>query len=241
MILSMNTHTLESNIQVSTYRQQDLLDEFKNNLERFSFKDLFNLLDQHEDLLTLVIIRSAIRAKEKGHSFELTMEAASRKVATMINTRRKLFVRRIFKKTPLFAIQFIRERYPFYKESDLIDDLKRRVSKQTVKPVKTAKENFRTSQLRKWKEVLKYENPDSSTYHKACTTIALMSQALIRKERITLTVKLEGKAVQYYFHWNTLERVIKQFHKIANQPGMIHSKLEEIKADLVISTIYAKA
>ena len=179
--------------------------------------------------------------RKKGSHLSLQWKQHPGRLPLSLILEGSFFVRRIFKKTPLFAIQYIRERYPFYKESDLIDDLKRRVSKQTFKPVKAAKENFRISQLRKWKEVLKYESPNSNTYHKACTTIALMSQALIRKEKITLTVKLEGKTVQYYFQWNTLERVIKQFHKIANQPGMIHSKLEELKADLVISTLYAKA
>lgn len=44
-----------------------------------------------------------------------------------------------------------------------------------------------------------------------------------------LTVKLQGETYAYSFNWTTAERIIKEFHALANKPGMTHEKLQEYR------------
>ncbi|MEJ6982435.1 hypothetical protein WG906_18360 [Pedobacter sp. P351] len=228
-------------LAIPAFRLEDLITEFQYNLSKYSYVDLFSLLkDEETDLIFLTVIRAAIRAKEKKSTFTLTLEAAEKKAAQVRVNRRKRFVRRIYNRTPLFAIQYIRERYPDYRHEDLAFDLLLKKKPGSSFKSKPSKNDFRSSQLQKLKDLIKYEDPQSLIYHKACTTIALMLQAQKRKECITLTVRLGGELKGYYFKWNTLERVIKSFHAMANQKGMTHERLEELKHELIISSMYSK-
>jgi len=86
---------------------EDLIQEFSINLSRFSYQDLFNVLEKGTSLIIKVIIRAAIHAKEDNKSFTLTLQRAEIRARQAENTRRKNFIRRTFKKWGLFAIHEI--------------------------------------------------------------------------------------------------------------------------------------
>jgi len=145
-----------------------------------------------------------------------------------LSLRKKLFVRRQYKRYPVLALLFIRERYPDYTEDQLLKDIivKRRPKKRNKK--KKAILDFRRVQMEKYAQRLKQFDKDSREYNQACNMIAILENAHQLKTPIELNVKLNGEKMTYYFHWDTKERRIKEFVAAANTKGTTHEMLEKL-------------
>lgn len=197
----------------------ELLQYLTNNLNTVSYTDLFNGLATESSLIYSVIFREAIRSKDKKQSFSLTVEKAERKAISMANNRRKRFVRRIYKKHPLFALEFIRERYPFYTNHDLDIDLKVKVSRvKKIKKTKfTSQFGLRASQIFKLSTKLKFKDLSEKERHKICNQIVGYQNGLKLKTPILLGVKYNSEVREYNFPWNETESKIKQFVMISKR------------------------
>lgn len=211
-------------IQLPHLTGQDLIEEFSSNLNRYSWTDLFNVLDHDITPIVKVIVRAAIHFKEREKPFTLTLERAISRVNQIRNTKRKNFVRRTFKRWGLFCIQEITKQYPDYVEEMLAVDLLIKRKKLKAKKIKP-RNDFRARQLAKYD--IAYHTTDSSSreFNRICERIASLTHADLKKAPIHLTVTLSGEKYLYYFPWNTGEREIKEFHSIANKAGMTHEKL----------------
>jgi hypothetical protein len=220
-------------IQLPNLTEQDLIEEFKSNLDRYSWTDLFNVLDHEITPIVKVIVRAAIHSKEREKPFNLTLERATSRVKQIQNTKRKNFVRRTFKKWGIFCMQEIVKLYRDYLEAMLPLDLV--IKRKKAKAKKTKPRNdFRASQLAKYD--IAYHTTDSSSkeFNKICERIASLTHADLKKAPIRLTVTLSGEKYQYSFHWNTDEREIKEFHALANKAGVTHEQLRQYRANTLI-------
>jgi isopropylmalate/homocitrate/citramalate synthase len=226
-------HLAVEPIQLPSLTAKDLIEEFSLNLERYSWKDLFSLLDHEITPIVKVIIRAAILSKERKKPFKLTLERAISRVNQIQHTRRKNFVRRIFKKWGLFSMQEILKQYPDYLESMLPVDLAIKKKKVKEKKHKT-RHDFRARQLAKYD--IAYHTTDSSSkeFNKICERIASLTYADLKKAPIHLTVTLGREKYLYSFHWNTDEREIKEFHSLANKAGATHEQLRQYRANTLI-------
>ncbi|SDH53655.1 hypothetical protein SAMN05421827_12835 [Pedobacter terrae] len=220
-------------IQLPNLTEQDLIEEFTSNLDRYSWTDLFNVLDHEITPIVKVIVRAAIHSKEREKPFNLTLERATSRVKQIQNTKRKNFVRRTFKKWGIFCMQEIVKLYPDYLEAMLPLDLV--IKRKKAKAKKTKPRNdFRARQLAKYD--IAYHTTDSSSkeFNKICEPIASLTHADLKKAPIRLTVTLSGEKYQYSFHWNTDEREIKEFHALANKAGVTHEQLGQYRANTLI-------
>lgn len=223
-------------IQLPNLTAQDLIEEFTYNLGRYSQADLFNVLDYEITPIVKVIVRAAIHSKESEKPFKLTLERAISRVNQIQNTKRKNFVRRTFKKWGLFSMQEILKQYPEYLEAMLPVDLV--IKRKKAKAKKTKPRNdFRARQLAKYD--IAYHTTDSSSkeFNKICERIASLTYADLKKALILLTVTLSGEKYQYSFHWNTDEREIKEFHALANKPGITHAELQKYRESALNSSV----
>lgn len=220
-------------IQLPNLTAQDLIEEFTSNLDRYSWADLFNVLDHEITPIVKVILRAAIHSKDREKSFNLTLERATNRVNQIQNTKRKNFVRRTFKKCGLFCMQEIVKLYPDYLEAMLPLDLVIKSKKAKEKKTKP-RNDFRARQLAKYD--IAYHTTDSSSkeFNKICERIASLTHADLKKAPIRLTVILGGEKYQYSFRWNTDEREIKEFHALANKPGMTHKQLRQYRTNTLI-------
>ncbi|WP_345952171.1 hypothetical protein ABDD95_23700 (plasmid) [Mucilaginibacter sp. PAMB04274] len=220
-------------IQLPNLTAQDLIEEFTYNLGRYSWADLFSVLDYEITPIVKVIVRAAIHSKESEKPFKLTLERAISRVNQIQYTKRKNFVRRTFKKWGLFSMQEILKQYPEYLEAMLPVDLV--IKRKKVKEKKTKPRNdFRGRQLAKYD--IAYHTTDSSSkeFNKICERIASLTSADLKRAPILLTVTLSGEKYQYPFQWNTDEREIKEFHALANIPGITHAQLREYRTNALI-------
>lgn len=210
---------------------KELIIEFDKGLSDIEWANIMELL-RSDDVAIRVIARRACVAKERKVAFDMGMDDVNRKVTRQANTRRRNTVRRIFKKNKLFALHEIREIYPDYIVDMLDDDLKTKPKKKEL-PKGKMKEDFRSSQLRKIKDSLKYDELDNVAYSKLCVKFAFYTSSLNSKRNIVLPVKIEGIKIEYYFKWYTEEDIIKKFHASANSEGMTHEKLGDIQKRLL--------
>ncbi|WP_345956049.1 hypothetical protein [Mucilaginibacter sp. PAMB04168] len=220
-------------IQLPNLTAQDLIEEFTYNLGRYSWADLFNVLDYEITPIVKVIVRAAIHSKESENPFKLTLERAISRVKQIQNTKRKNFVRKTFKKWGLFGMQEILKQYPEYREAMLPGDLV--IKRKKVKDKKTKPRNdFRARQLAKYD--IAYHTTDSSSkeFNKICERIASLTSADLKRAPILLTVTLSGEKYQYSFHWNTDEREIEKFHALANKAGVTHEQLCQYRTNSLI-------
>jgi hypothetical protein len=202
-------------IQLPHLPAQDLIEEFTFNLNRYSWTDLFNVLDHDITPIVKVIVRAAIHFKEGEKPFTLTLERAISRVNQIQNTKRKNFVRRTFKKWGLFCMQEITKVYPDYLEEMLPVDLLIKKKKFKAKKIKP-RDDFRARQLAKYD--IAYHTTDSSSreFNRICERIASLTHADVKKAAIHLVVTLSGEKHLYCFPWNTGEKEIKEFHSLAN-------------------------
>lgn len=207
---------------------QDLIEEFSVNLKRYSWADLFNVLDHELVPVVRVILRTAIRAKEQNKAFTLTLERAINRVNQIENTRRKNTVRRLYKKWGLFAMGEINKIYPDYNSEMLPGDVLIKCSKRKAGKKKT-RYDFRTRQLEKLEVLYQTTEVDTIEYNKICERIASLTYAHKCHKPIVLRVKLTGETYAYPFHWTTPERTIKEFHALANRPGITHADLQSYR------------
>ena len=215
---------------------QDLIDEFSVNLKRYSWADLFNVLDQELAPVVRVILRAAIRAKEQNKAFTLTLEGALNRVNQIENTKRKNTVRRLYKKWGLFAIIEINKIYPHYNSEMLPGDILIKCSKRKVAKKKT-RDDFRTRQLEKLEVLYQITEVDTIEYNKVCERIASLTYAHKNRKPIVLRVKLTGETYAYPFHWTTPERTIKEFHALANTQGISHADLQSYRENSLNSPV----
>jgi hypothetical protein len=215
-------------IQLPHLPAQDLIEEFTFNLNRYSWTDLFNVLDHDITPIVKVIVRAAIHFKEGEKPFTLTLERAISRVNQIQNTKRKNFVRRTFKKWGLFCMQEITKVYPDYLEEMLPVDLLIKKKKFKAKKIKP-RDDFRARQLAKYD--IAYHTTDSSSreFNRICERIASLTHADIKKAAIHLVVTLSGEKHLYCFPWNTGEKEIKEFHSLANKAGITHDQLSQYK------------
>jgi hypothetical protein len=82
-------------IQLPHLTGHDLIEEFTFNLNRYSWTDLFKVLEHDISPIVKVIVRAAIHSKEREMPFTLTIERALSRVNQIQNTKRKNFVRRL--------------------------------------------------------------------------------------------------------------------------------------------------
>lgn len=222
-------HLLEIQaVELPNLTGQDLIEEFSINLHRYSWNDLFKLIDHEISPVARVIIRAAIRAKEQNKPFILTLDRAETRVRQIANTKRKNIIRRLYKKWGLFAMVEIKKIYPGYSSEMLPGDVIIKNSKRKVGK-KKLQQDFRSCQLKKLE--IQYHITDKTTieYNRICERIASLSYAHKARKPIVLTVKLKGKTYAYSFHWTATEREIKEFHALANKPGITHNELHSYR------------
>jgi hypothetical protein len=215
---------------------QDLIDEFSANLKRYSWADLFNVLDHELAPLVRVILRAAIRAKEQNKAFILTIERALKRVNQIENTKRKNTVRRCIRNGGCFAMGEINKIYPDYNSEMLPGDVLIKCSKRKAGKKET-KYDFRTLQLEKLEELYQTTEVDTIEYNKICERIPSLTYAHKCRKPIVLRVKLTGETYAYPFHWTTPERMIKEFHALANKQGISHADLQSYRENSLNSPV----
>ncbi|SDM84841.1 hypothetical protein [Pedobacter antarcticus] len=213
-------------LQLPRLTGQDLIEEFILKLNKYSWADLFSLLDHDITPIVKVIVRAAIHSKEREKPFTLTLERAESRVNQIQNTKRKNFVRRTFKKWGLFCMQEIAKQYPDYLEEMLPVNLLIKRKKVKVKKSKS-RDYFRARQLAKYDIAYHTTDKSSREFNRVCERIASLTYADLKRTPIILTVKLKGETYAYSFNWTTAERIIKEFHVLANKPGITHAELQK--------------
>lgn len=164
----------------------------------------------------------------------LTAEWIATRLRQSDDRSRRNFVRRAFKTNPLFALVEIRSKYPDYQECQLIGDLKIGKKKQRRKKRKPILD-LRRKQMEKLAFGLRFADPKSKEYHRACTQIALLQEAHNERRPILLRVTFEGQTRGYSFGWQTREEVVKSFASQSNSPGMTFEALNKIYDDVTSS------
>ncbi|PAW95068.1 hypothetical protein CKK33_16830 [Mucilaginibacter sp. MD40] len=164
----------------------------------------------------------------------LAEQAIRRKVELQQQRTRRNFVRRVWQKNKLFAMEEIRVKYPDYTANMLAADLhqkKKTAKRKKHKPVT----DLRQCQLQKLAHRLKYAQLDEKDYHDTCNRIAILQQAHSLRLPVPLLVNLQKEALVYSFPWKIREGVVKNFVTLANKPGMTHQALQERHNEMVRS------
>ncbi|QEM06185.1 hypothetical protein DIU31_022685 [Mucilaginibacter rubeus] len=176
-------------------------------------------------LAILILLRELYR-NASGESIKLTITASDieRKVFVSQECIRKNFVRRVFQKNPLFAIEEIQTRYPDFNETMLYHDLNRKKAKSKRKKTKPIVD-LRRCQLEKLARKLSLEDISEQDYQSTCCRIVLLQNAHTLRLPIPLTVTLNKDTLVYSFNWRTRETVVKSFVDLANTQGMTHEQL----------------
>lgn len=166
----------------------------------------------------------------------MTAEAVERKVLLAQQRSRRNFVRRVYEKNKLFAMEEIRAKYPEYAEAQLAADLQEKPGKAKRKKQKPIVD-LRRCQLQKLAAKLTLTEQDPANYHRLCNQIVLLQNAHDRRLPIPLTVKLQGETLVYDFKWQTRESAVKNFVALANQNGMTHPQLQKIYQEILRSPV----
>ncbi|OKS88730.1 hypothetical protein [Mucilaginibacter polytrichastri] len=172
--------------------------------------------------------------KQEDHQNELTEQSIRRKVELQQQRARRNFVRRVYAKNKLFALEEILIKYPDYTTDMLCADLhiKRKADKRKKhKPIT----DLRRCQLEKLAHLLRYGQLNDKAYNNTCNRIAILQHAHSLRLPVPLLVNLQQEAVVYSFPWQIREGVVKDFVALANKPGMTHQVLEEHHNEMVRS------
>ncbi|EHQ30974.1 hypothetical protein [Mucilaginibacter paludis] len=164
----------------------------------------------------------------------LEEQAIRRKVDLQQQRTRRNFVRRVWQKNKLFALEEIRIKYPDYIEDMLADDLhivKKTAKRKKHKPIT----DLRRCQLEKLAHRLKYAQLDDKAYHETCNRIVILQHAHSLRLPVPLLVNLQQEALVYSFPWQIREGVVKDFVALANKLGMTHHALQEKHNEMVRS------
>lgn len=147
------------------------------------------------------------------------------KVEVQKRCARRNFVRRVYGKNRLFALEEIQQKYPAYTEEMLIADLQRKPAKARHKKHKPVTD-LRRCQLQKLALRLRNQPLNEKEYQATCNQIVLLQNAHDHRLPVPLTVKLQGETLVYFFNWKIREGVVKAFVELANRKDMTHSVLQ---------------
>jgi hypothetical protein len=193
-------------------------------------KELFEMLCAKQEgqkrLAVLILLRelykNTIAVPDDG--VLVTGELLSHKVFLSQERTRKNFVRRVYRRNKLFAIEEIRSKYPEYADTDLCADLIKKCSKAKRKKHKPIVD-LRCCQPGKLAQRLRSESLNEEDYHKTCCRMVMLQHAHNNRLPICLVVNLNKDTLIYSFHWATRESVVKAFVRLANTKGMNHEQL----------------
>ncbi|WDF55804.1 hypothetical protein [Mucilaginibacter sp. KACC 22063] len=199
-------------------------------------KRLDDELQTHKRPAVLIALRQLYQnfGKADDKQTVLTEQGIRRKVDLQQQRTRRNFVRRVFQKNKLFALEEIQAKYPDYAADMLAADLhmvKASPKHKKHKPVT----DLRRCQLEKLAQRLKYEQLDDKAYNDTCNRIAILQHAHSLRLPVPLLVNLQQEALVYSFPWQIREGVVKAFVAFANQPGMTHQALQEKHNEVVRS------
>lgn len=191
--------------------------------------ELLELEQQGEKRMSILfLLREYLKNKQLDEADMVwpDEESINRKVALSQERSRKNFVRRIYHKNKLFALDEIRLRYPHYTNDMLLADLKvksRKAKKKKHKPIT----DLRRCQLEKLAVRLRVGALDEKEYHQTCCRMVMLQNAHDHRLPIPLTVKINGEVLVYSFNWKTREDIVKSFVNLANTKGMTHETLKK--------------
>jgi hypothetical protein len=192
----------------------ELITFFQEYLGEVPYSLLFELLDKSVTPLVRLIVRRAIKCREKGLPFDYSLAYAERRCLAIATVSRRKFVRRVYAAAPLFALGLIGERYPHYTAAMLAADLvKAKPRKPTrEKFIKRPSEmGFRISMIRYLSGQLRFKDLDPALYHRYCNKIAGYQNGLNLRLPIILPVVYHGQMKEYYFPWNETKFHIDAF------------------------------
>ncbi|MBD3748530.1 MAG: hypothetical protein IE931_03445 [Sphingobacteriales bacterium] len=207
--------------------------EINENLYIYSISDLFDAANaerEHQNRkAVLLAINQAVRTQSDLKLPFLDADKLRKKANALLKVAKKKFVKRMYQKHGLFALDEIIKRYPNYDEEqialDLIENPKKRIRKSKKYVPYT---DARRVQIQKLGSQFRFADfkENEKEYHRACTTIAILQNALNRKEPIPLLVNLQQSSKVYYFKWNANYDLVKSFIKMANVKGKTHEDLQ---------------
>ncbi|MDB5086759.1 MAG: hypothetical protein JWR09_753 [Mucilaginibacter sp.] len=218
-----------------------LIRELIQNGHRYNAKEIGEKLkrEQNEEkrLPILILLRELYKNTASGQPGEirLTPEAVERKAFISQERTRKNFVRRVFKRNKLFAMEEIRCKYCDYNEEMLYADLTvhhKKPKRKKCKPIT----DLRRCQLEKLADRLKTFNINDKDYHNTCCRMVMLQNAHNHRLPIPLTVTLNKETLIYSFHWRTRESVVKSFVDLANAKDMTHLVLGQRYKDITGSS-----
>lgn len=208
-----------------------------DNMTTSEILDLLEMEQKGPKRITILfLLREYLKNRQLPDDKKLwpTEESINRKVQLSLERSRKNFVRRIYHKNKLFALEEIRMRYPDYTEIMLLSDLQiksRKTKRKKHKPVT----DLRRCQLEKLAARVRSGALDEKEYHQACCRIVMLQNAHDHRLPIPLSVTLNNKTLVYSFSWRTRENVVKSFVVLANAKGMNHDELGKKYKEMVSS------
>jgi uncharacterized LabA/DUF88 family protein len=186
--------------------------------------------------LILTLLREYYKNAAENKKGIVDEAKIKRKVLVSEERSRRNFVRRVYAKNKLFAMEEIRQRYQQYSAEQLQVDLHIRKSKIKRKKQKLLLD-LRRCQLQKLASKLRNDLSETE-YQQLCNRIVLLQNAHDLRLPIPLTVKMQGETLVYDFDWRTREGVVKNFVALANKKGMTHTDLKE-HYDIIIRSSYS--
>jgi hypothetical protein len=200
--------------------------------EDLKSKEVIDMLVAEQDgqkrLGILILLREFYQSmvSPDGKKGKPDLETVNRKVLLSKDRSRRNFVRRVYRKNKLFALEEIRTRYPDYEEVLLQKDLAVKSQKPKRKKHKPILD-LRRCQLEKLTSLLRSGDLPELEYHSVCNRIGMLQNAHDRRLPIPLSVKLQGETLVYDFDWKTRENIVKSFVELANKQGMTHDLLKK--------------
>lgn len=165
----------------------------------------------------------------------ITEAVIDRKVFLSQERSRKNYVRRVYARNQLFALEEIQGKYREYNEAMLLADLKvkkGKVKRKKHKPVL----DLRRCQLLKLAHRLQSGELAEADYHATCCRRVMLQQAHDRRLPIPLKVTIRKETLVYSFDWRTRQGVVKSFVALANTKEITHEALKKRYLEMISST-----
>jgi hypothetical protein len=210
--------------------EQESMRELIANGHRYTAKEIADLMDREQAgekrLPFMILLRELYKSLADSESPKplITAEQIERKAFLSMERTRKNFVRRVYHKNKLFALEEIRVKYPDFTAEALQKDLFKKRNgnkKKKHKPIV----DLRRCQLVKLAQKLDVENLSEEDYQNTCNRIVMLQNAHNLRLPIPLTVTINKETLVYSFKWQTRESVVKSFVTLANTSGMTHVEL----------------
>lgn len=200
--------------------------------EELQPKEVFDMLVAEQQgqkrLGILILLREFYQSmvSPDGKKQMPDLETVNKKILRSKERSVRNFVRRVYRKNKLFALDEIRNRYPDYEEVMLLKDVavkSKKVKRKNHKPML----DLRRCQLEKLSALLRSGDLPEQEYHNVCNRMVMLQNAHDRRLPIPLSVKLQGETLVYDFDWKTRENIVKSFVELANKQGMTHEVLKK--------------